>query len=68
MRALVRLLLRSGFRRGVLGGSRPWLIGFGIAGAVRLIQKINERESDVVFSETLEPGETLVIAHGREPR
>jgi len=68
MRALFRLLLRNGFRRGVLGGSRPWLIGFGIAGAVRLIQRIQERESEVVFSEKLEAGETLVIAHGREPR
>jgi hypothetical protein len=68
MRALFRILLRSGFRRGVMGGSRPWLIGFGIAAAVRLIQRMNERESAVVFSEKLEPGETLVIAHGREPR
>ena len=68
MRALLRIVMRNGLRRGVLGGSRPWLIGLGIAGAVRLIQKIQERERDVVFSEKLDPGQTLVIAHGREPR
>ena len=68
MTALLRLLIRQGFRKGILQGSRPWLIGFGIAGAVRVIQRINDREKAVVFSEKLLPGETLVIAHGREPR
>ena len=52
----------------MLGNSRPWLVVFGVAGAFRLIQRINDRESEVVFSEPLQPGETLVIAHGREPR
>jgi hypothetical protein len=65
---LLRLLIRRGFQNGVIRGSRPWLIGFGIAGAIRLIQRINDRERSVVFSEKLQPGETLVIAHGREPR
>ena len=68
MGALVRLLFRNGFRRGLMGGNRFWLVMFGIAGTIRLIQRINDRESEVVFSEKLEPGESLVIAHGREPR
>ena len=68
IRRLTRVLLRTGFRRGVLGGSRPWVVLFGVAGALRLIQRINDRESEVVFSEELQPGETFVIAHGREPR
>ena len=68
MGALVRVLMRNGFRKGFIGGSRFWLIVFGVAGTLRLIQRINEREPDVVFSEKLQPGESLVIAHGREPR
>ena len=68
MAALIRVLMRNGFRKGFLGGSRSWLIVLGVAGTVRLIQRINEREPEVVFSEKLQPGESLVIAHGREPR
>ena len=53
-------ILRAGFRRGVLGGSRPWLVAFGVAGVVRLLQR--GREPEVVFCEELADGETLVIS------
>jgi hypothetical protein len=68
MGGLMRLLFRNGFRKGVLGGSRPWLVVFGLAATVRMIQRINDRESEIVYSEKLEPGESIVIAHAREPR
>ena len=65
---LVGLAFRHGFTKGVLGGRRPWFIVFGIAAGVRLLRKIAGSETQVVYSEPLKPGETLVIAHGREPR
>jgi hypothetical protein len=68
MGALGRFLLRNGIRRGVLGGSRPWLILAGVGAAWRILQKLAGNEPTVVFSEELTEGQTLVIAHGREPR
>jgi hypothetical protein len=60
--------MRNGFRKGLLGGNRTWMMVLGVAATIRLIQRINEREPEVVFSQKLQPGESLVIAHGREPR
>ena len=65
MNRLVRVLLRNGWRRGVLGGSRPWVIAGGVALAVRVLQKLVGSEERVVYSEELRPGETLVIEHAR---
>ena len=65
MNRLVRLLLRNGWRRGVLGGSRPWLVAGGVALSVRVLQKLIASEEKVVYSEELEPGETLVIGQAR---
>jgi hypothetical protein len=63
MNRLVRLLLRHGWRRGVLGGSRPWVVAGGVALGVRVLQKLIASEEKVVYSEELRPGETLVIDH-----
>ena len=65
MKLLMRQLLRSGWRRGMLGGSRPWLIIGGVALAVRLLQRVAASDVKVVFSEELQPGEAFVIGHGR---
>jgi hypothetical protein len=65
MNRLVRLLLRNGWRRGVLGGSRPWLVAGGAALVVRVLQKLIASEDKVVYSEELQPGETVVIGHAR---
>jgi hypothetical protein len=64
---LLRIGLRQGLGRGLLGGSRPWLVLGGVALAWRVVRKIAGSESVVVYSERLEPGQTVVIAHGREP-
>jgi hypothetical protein len=63
----MRVGLRRGLSRGVLGGSRPWLVIGGIALGWQVLRRIAGRESIVVYSEKLEPEESLVIAHGREP-
>jgi hypothetical protein len=63
MNALARWLLRNGWRRGVLQGSRPWLIAGGVATGYRVVRRLAGRTERIVYSEELRPGETLVIAH-----
>ena len=63
---MLGFLLRQGFRRGVLQGSRPWLVVGGVALGLRLLRKIAGGEPEVVYSEKLAPGESLVIAHQRD--
>jgi hypothetical protein len=65
MNALVRVALRNGWRRGVLQGSRPWMIAGGVAAAYRLVRRLATRREQVVYREELLPGESLVIAHER---
>jgi hypothetical protein len=65
MRLLMRLALRNGWRRGVLQGSRPWLVAGGVALGFRVVARLTGSEAKIVYSEKLLPGETLVIAHQR---
>ena len=67
MGRLMRLALRNGLTKGLLGGSRPWLVVGGIALGWRVLRKIAGSDPIVVYSEQLQPGETFVIAHGRQP-
>ena len=66
MEALLRVLLRNGVRRGIMGNSRVWTVVAVFAGAMRLKQWLNRRDTNIVYSEELQPGETLVIAHERD--
>jgi hypothetical protein len=68
MQRLLRFAMRNGLTKGFLGGSRPWLVVGGIAVGWRVMRKIAGNEPVVVYSEALKPGESVVIAHGREPR
>ena len=66
---MVKRLMRTGLRRGLLGGSRPWLVvGAGAAG-LRIVRRLTASKPEVVYSEELVPGTTLLISHGtdREP-
>ena len=63
---MLGLLLRQGFKRGVLGGNRTWLVVGGAALGLRLLRKLSGSEPKVVYSEELKPGEALVIANGRD--
>ena len=58
--------MRQGFRRGVLQGSRPWLVVGGVAVGMKVLRKLSGSEPEVVYSEKLAPGESLVIAHERD--
>jgi hypothetical protein len=60
---LLRRGLREGLRRGVLGGERTWLILGGVALLAQLAVRALHKKSQVVFSERLGPGQSLVISH-----
>ncbi|MBI2710753.1 MAG: hypothetical protein HYX34_13830 [Actinobacteria bacterium] len=59
------LLRRTGFRKGVLGGSRGWTAAFVGVWGYRQLKRLAKREEEVVFRSELKPGERLVIANGR---
>ncbi len=59
----MRFLWRNGLRRGLLGGSRPWLYVFVAMGTARVVRRIAGRAPETVFSGQLAPGEALIITH-----
>jgi hypothetical protein len=59
---MLKSLVRIGFARGI-GGSRGWLALGVVAGGLRLLRRMAKREADVVYSEELHPGQSLVIQH-----
>ena len=63
------LLYRQAQVRGLLGGSRPWTILWAVLAVRRLLKRLLRDEPEVVYSEELLPGDTLVISGtDREPR
>ena len=56
-------LLRTGIRRGVLGGRKSWQVIAAVGLVLRVLKKMGGREEKVVFSEELKPGQSLVITH-----
>ena len=60
---LLGSLVRKGWRRGVLGGERLWLVLGAAALALQFVVRVARKKEEVVFSEKLRPGETIVITH-----
>lgn len=57
-------LRRQAFTRGVMGGSRGWLILGGAAWAVRLLSRaVSTRRMRTVLAQELRPGESVLISH-----
>jgi hypothetical protein len=63
---VIALLIRNGLRKGLLGGSRVWLVLGGAGLLVKVLRKLGGREPVVVYSEELPVGQAIVIAN--EPR
>ncbi|MHB1929729.1 MAG: hypothetical protein ACYDEN_04935 [Acidimicrobiales bacterium] len=67
MTALVRRLLRRGmrlgWRRGVLGGNRAWVVVGGVAFLANLAGRALAREEETVFREKLRPGEAFQVTN-----
>jgi hypothetical protein len=60
MSVLVRIA-RTGLRRGLRDGSRPWLIAGITAGALELVRRALAEQPEVVYEAELQPGERLVV-------
>jgi hypothetical protein len=58
----VRLGIRHGFRKGLLGGSQAWLAVGAVAVGVRAVQRLASRKP-VVVTESLAPGEAILVRH-----
>ncbi len=63
---MLGFLLRRGLLKGLIGGSRRWMVLGGVALGVKVLRKLSGSEPEVVYSEKLDPGQTLVIAHERD--
>ena len=61
--AAVRYAMRQGWSRGVLDGQRGWIVVGGIAVVSHLAGRAFGRDVDVVFSESIAPGESFVVSH-----
>jgi len=61
MPGLSSWLLRSGFKRGLLEGSRGWLyVGVGIA-TVRVVRRLLTEAPETVFERELKPGQGIEV-------
>jgi hypothetical protein len=67
-RLAVRYGMRRGFDRGLVDGSRGWVVLGGLAALAHLAGRALHRESEVVFLHKLEAGESLRITHEAEGR
>jgi hypothetical protein len=66
---MLRYLRRRATIRGPFGGSRQWTLVWAILMGVRLLRRLTKSKEDVVYSEELRPGESLLISGvDREPR
>jgi hypothetical protein len=63
LRRLARRGMREGWKRGVSGGSPAWTVVGAAALVGWLAARAMHRESEVVFSEKLQPGESIRIVH-----
>ncbi|MDQ4132350.1 MAG: hypothetical protein M3179_03895 [Actinomycetota bacterium] len=63
MSRLLRNVSRIALSRGLGGGSRVWVTIGAVAGGLRLLGKWIGDEPQVVYSEDLEPGRSLIIRH-----
>jgi len=60
MSVLVRIA-RTGLRRGLRTGSRPWLVAGITAGALEVVRRALSEPPEVVYQAELQPGERLEI-------
>ena len=59
----VRMGMRYGWQRGVVEGRGAWAVIGGMALLGYLGRRAMNRQAQVIFSEVLQPGESLKISH-----
>jgi hypothetical protein len=63
------LIYRRAQVRGLVGGSRPWTILWGVLFARRMLKRFRKDEPEILYRTELKAGETLVISgKEHEPR
>ncbi|HTV11259.1 MAG TPA: hypothetical protein VME20_05285 [Acidimicrobiales bacterium] len=67
MKSLLDYLVRRGWRRGLMGGENLWLALGGAALALRYTLRLLRKKEELVFTEKLGLGETIIITH-RPPK
>ena len=61
---ILRMLEQKGMRQGVFGNSKGWLyVGTGLW-TVRTIRRLSARQTEILISEELKPGQRIIIANG----
>lgn len=67
--ALGGAVRRKGLHKGIIGGNRAWFLVGVCAYAIRFAKRLSAKDSAVINTENLRPGETLIIeAHNRPSR
>jgi hypothetical protein len=59
---------RRAITDGLFGGNKRWLVLGSLAWALRAYQYATTKDEHVVYSTTLQPGETLVLARQPEKK
>lgn len=65
---ILRMATSAGIRKGVVGGSRFWFLVAAGTTAFRVLRRITGSGPEIVYSEELAPGQSLVISNGADPR
>jgi hypothetical protein len=66
---LIRKLRRRAAVKGPLGGSREWTLLWAVLVALRVLKRLTTHKPEILLSEEVRPGETLLITGiDREPR
>ena len=66
---MLTYLRRRAQMKGLFGGSRPWMVLWVALLGARLLRRLVRDKPDIVFSEELPDGETLVVStRDRSPR
>lgn len=65
--SLLSVARRSSLTKGLVGGSRPWLVVGALAWTIKALQWAIRPNPTTVYRGRLEVGETIVIRHDPAP-
>jgi hypothetical protein len=66
---MLTYLRRRATLKGPFGGSREWTLLWAVLVGLRLLWRITRKKPEILLTETVGPGQTLVISGvDREPR
>ncbi|HEY2302983.1 MAG TPA: hypothetical protein VGH66_13885 [Acidimicrobiales bacterium] len=63
---LIALGIRKGWRQGILGGNRTWLLIGAVALSARTVSRLAQREEILVFRDVIGPDTRLLISSSQD--